>query len=183
MKWSDFERYVMPYVIGCPLPVMEAHVRDAAIEFMQETKCWVRTLDPELTGTTAEVDLVPDSPLARIFDVHEVKVDGYKSEFTAAPDFTSVTINPIREPGIEVVATVAQVLKDDASQFQDEFKHYARYIASGAIASIKRIPGQPFSGPDEAYELRFRAHIRTESARLARGLVVSGSGRSLPSFI
>lgn len=183
MKWSDFEPYVMPYVIGCPLPVMEAHVRDAAIEFMQETKCWVRTLDPELTGTTAEVDLVPNSALARIFDVHSVKVDGAASEFTVSPDFEFVTIHPIREPGLEVVATVAQVLKDGASQFPDEFRHYARHIAHGAIASIKRIPGQPFSGPDADDELRFRARIKVESARLARGQVVSGSGRSLPSFI
>ena len=183
MKWSDFGPYVMPYVIGCPVPVMEAHVRDAAIEFMQETKCWVRTLDPELTGTTAEVYLSPDSTMARIFDVHSVKVGGVESDFTASPDFASVTIAPIREPGIVVVSTVAQVLKDDATQLPDEFKHYARHIAHGAIASIKRLPGQPFSSPDDADEARFRAHIRTESARLARGLVVSGSSRQMPSFL
>lgn len=183
MKWSDFSPYVMPYVIGCPMPLMEAHVRDAAIEFMQETKCWVRTLDPELTGATADVDLSPDSAMARIFDVHSVKVDGVETEFTVSPDFTFVTIKPIRDAGIGVVSTVAQVLKDDATQLPDEFKHYARHIAHGAIASIKRLPGQPFSSPDDADEMRFRARIRTESARLARGLVVSGSSRQMPSFL
>lgn len=183
MRLSDFGPYVMPYVIGCPLPVMEAHVRDAAIEFMQETKCWVRTLDPELTGSTAEVDLSPDSALARIFDVHGVKVDGTESAFTVSPDFSFVTIDLNREPGIEVVATVAQVLKDDATQLPDEFKHYARHIAHGAIASIKRVPGQPFSSPDDADETRFRSHIRAESARLARGLVVAGVRRAKASFI
>lgn len=183
MKWSDFSPYVMPYVIGCPMPLMEAHVRDAAIEFMQETKCWVRTLDPELTGTTADVDLSPDSALARIFDVHSVKVDGAETEFTVSPDFTFVTIKPIRDAGIDVVATVAQVLKDDATQLPDEFKHYARHIAHGAIASIKRLPGQPFSSPDDADEMRFRARIRTEAARLARGLIASGGSRQMPSFL
>lgn len=182
MNWSDFAPYVMPYVIGCPLPVMEAHVRDAAIEFMQETKCWVRTLEPELTGTTAEVDLTPDSTLARILDVHGVKVDGADSDFTVSADGSFVVITPIRDAGLEVVATVAQVLKDDAAQLPDEFRHYARHIAIGAIASIKRIPGQPFSGPDAEDELRFRSRIKAESARLARGLVVSGSGRAQPGF-
>lgn len=183
MKWSDFEPYVAPHVIGCPSPVIEHHVRDAAIEFMLETKCWVRVLDPEITGTTDQVDLFPESSLARIYDVHQVTVDGVPSQFSVSADFQTLTLTPMPEAGLDVVITVAQVLKDDAATFPDAFRHYARHIATGAVASIKRIPGQPFSSADTTDEMRFRAMIRNESARLARGLVASGTGRALPSFI
>lgn len=183
MKWADFAPYVMPYVLGCPMPTLEAHVRDAAIEFLRETSAWVRTLDPELSGPTNEVDLSPTSNLAHIIDVHGVLVEGVPASFSVAPDFSYVTVDPQPDPGVEVVVKVAQALKPDATEMPDEFKPYARHIAHGAIASIKRIPGQDFSGPDAEHEMRFRQHIRTESARLARGLVVSGQGRAPVSFM
>ena len=39
MKWEDFGPFVLPYVVGCPLPTMVHHVRLAANEFCKRTKC------------------------------------------------------------------------------------------------------------------------------------------------
>lgn len=184
MKWFDFDIHVMPYVIGCPMPTMEHHARNAAIEFLVATRCWVRALEPMITSATDLIELEADSPLARIFDVQRVTVDGVPAAFTWGGDLSMVQLlSTLREPGLPVVCTVAMTLKHDAPSFPDEFRHYVNKIACGAIASIKAIPGQSFSDASGYHETMFRDHIRTESARLARGQVVSGSWRAIPSFL
>lgn len=54
MIWADFFPYVLPAVPNCPDPVLEHHVRLAAIEFCRRTLCWQQILDP-IEGETGAV--------------------------------------------------------------------------------------------------------------------------------
>ena len=76
MKWEDFGPFVLPYVVGCPLPTMVHHVRLAAIEFCKRTKCWARNLEPVTAFDPHVVEIEPDSTNARILAIEGVAVDG-----------------------------------------------------------------------------------------------------------
>jgi hypothetical protein len=78
MKWEDFGPFVLPYVVGCPLPTMVHHVRLAAIEFCKRTKCWARNLEPVTAFDPHVVEIEPDSTNARILAIEWVTVDGAK---------------------------------------------------------------------------------------------------------
>ena len=69
MKWEDFGPFVLPYVVGCPLPTMVHHVRLAAIEFCKRTKCWARNLEPVTAFDPHVVEIEPESPSARILAI------------------------------------------------------------------------------------------------------------------
>ena len=201
MKWEDFGPFVLPYVVGCPLPTMVHHVRLAAIEFCKRTKCWARNLEPVTAFDPHVVEIEPDSTNARILAIEGVAVDGVdwpvlsadtgvakslqpsSEKFSFSEDLASLCIYPAMTNGAQVVVRVAMVPKLTASELPVALEEYAQHIANGAIASIMRIPGQPFAGPSGDFETLFRAEIRTESARLARGQMASGDTRQVPSFL
>lgn len=202
MLWRDFEPYVMPFVIGCPLPVMEHHVRQAAIEFFRETKAWRTRLDHELTnGTTHVVDLSAPTG-STILDIEDVEVDGAgwpivtadigdkkirqatAEHFCFSRDLMEMEVYPLQAADCDVTPTVSLIPSEESTGMPDAFKQYARHIAIGAISTIKALPGQDFTAADAPmYEERFKSRIRTESARLARSTVAQGGARINPSFI
>jgi hypothetical protein len=58
---SDFAPYVLPYVPGCPGPLMEQHVRDTCIDFCMRSNIVQIALDPmDATQGVIENDL--DTP-------------------------------------------------------------------------------------------------------------------------
>jgi hypothetical protein len=202
MNWLDFGPYVNPYVPGVPAPTLVHHVRLAAIEFCLETKCWVRNLEPMQSGADGLIDIEPESNRARIFDIQRIAVSGIEWPLVTASlgvarrdlrddadvaftdDLQVLAINPIPKAGSVVDLRVAMTLKEDAVDLPRELNQYVQRITHGALASLMRIPGQPFTSPEsERHEAIFRGHIKQESSRLARGQVASGHGRINPSFM
>lgn len=202
MLWRDFEPHVMPFVIGCPLPVMEYHVRQAAIEFFRDTKAWRLTLDPELAdGTTHSVDM-PAPTGSTVLDIEDVDVGGSgwpivtadigtkkarkasAEPFCFSADLLALEVHPLQPADTEVTATVSLIPGEDSTGMPAVFRHYAKHIAIGAISTIKALPGQEFTAADAPlYEERFRGRIRTESARLARSTVAQAGARIPPDFL
>jgi hypothetical protein len=190
MIWADFQPYVMPYVIGCPLPVMEHHARLAAIEFCRRTAALSTTLDYELTnGSTTDVDLAPGVGL-QILKVHDVSVDGQPwtlatsehgaelAAFGCLDDFaylsglSAIDIYPLQPAGRKVTVRAVVAPSMAASTCPDELLAYVSDIAWGAISSIMMIPAQTFSSPTHARELRaaFDARVATTAGAVSRGL-------------
>lgn len=54
MIWSAWYPYVYPEVSGAPLPLLDHHIRQAAIYFLKESQVWTQTLDP--------ISIVEDTP-------------------------------------------------------------------------------------------------------------------------
>jgi len=65
---SDFAPYVLPYVPGCPGPLMEQHVRDTCIDFCMRSNIVQLALDPmDATQGVIENDLdTPNGTVAHV---------------------------------------------------------------------------------------------------------------------
>lgn len=202
MKWSDFSPYVLPYVTGCPEPVMEQHVKLAAIEFFRRTLSYRQVLDPVTTDGTALVPL--DAPMqTQIIKIKSVTVGDHDfplvetshglelsrthpgREFAFTQDGRTLVVYPIQPAGIQVIAeaavapSVTSTTLDDAQAMQ-----HMQDIAHGAVASIKRIPGQPFSdlAGSPVHQAMFEARVSTVAAKHSRG-VMAAKMRSFPKFL
>jgi hypothetical protein len=192
MLWSDFSPYVLPFVIGAPEPLMALHVRLAAIEFCRRTLCHTRTLEPVTTdGISTLVEIEPEAG-TQIVKIKAVTVGGrewtlvdpgtglsyLRIQSTQSLAFTqdniSLQVSPLQVAGTEVVIEAAMAPTLTAGSFDDILgAQYAQDIAHGAIASLKRINGQPYSDLNGAKDSMglFYGRINTVSAKIARGLV------------
>lgn len=191
MLWSDFGPYVLPFVIGAPEPLMQQHVRLAAIEFCRRTLCHTRTLEPVTTDGTHVVEIEPEGG-TQIIKVKSVAVDGRNwglcsastglslvrsqstQSFAFTEDNTTLQVYPLQVAGTEVTVTAAMAPTLNAGSFEDTLgAQYAQDIAHGAIASLKRITGQPYSDPNGARDSLglFYGRISTVAAKVSRGLL------------
>lgn len=190
MLWSEFFPYVIPYVLGCPYPMAEQHVRLSAIEFCRRTACHQQTLDAETTdGTTHSVDLSPDAGTVvnkvrsvwvdgRSFPVVEAKrgisLESSNSEYCFTQDNKTLQIYPLQIAGIPVVVEVVLVPSITSSSINSLIGgDYLQDIAAGAIASLSRVP--TFDDPRTAafFQSQYIARMATVAAKVARGFAAS----------
>ena len=202
MKWSDFSPYVLPYVTGCPEPVLEQHVRLAAIEFFRRTLSWREVLDAALTDCTERVELELPSG-AQVIKIKSVEVAGREiplvetshglelsrsspgSEFSFTLDGRVLLVYPLQAAGVPVVVEAAFAPSIKSSTLDDaQAMQHMQDIAHGAVASIKRIPGQPFSdlAGSPVHQAMFEARVSTVAAKHSRG-VMAAKMRSFPKFL
>jgi hypothetical protein len=190
MLWSDFGPYVLPHVIGAPEPLMQLHVRLAAIEFCRRTLCHIRTLDPVTTDGTALVELAPDAG-TQIVKVKAVEVggkewtlvnarqghahvrSGTQQDFAFTEDNLTLQVFQPQAAGVDVVVDAALAPTLASSSIDDAVgAQHASDIAHGAVASLKRINNQPYtdmagSGVEQTL---FERRIATVAAKVARGM-------------
>ena len=187
MNWSAFGPYVLPFVIGCPMPVLEHHARLAAIVFCRRTLCWTQRLDPVLTDGTPYLDIesifgaVIVKPKTVLVDGREWPLvstqDGItlvsqeaSGSFCFTEDGKKLSIYPIQPKGTSVVVRAAMAPSATTTTLHDDLSEYLQDIANGAIASIMRLPGQTFSNLDHViHEEMFRDRIKTIAAKVSRG--------------
>ncbi len=202
MKWSDFGPYVLPHVIGCPDPTMEQHVRLAAIEFLRRTMAWREVLDAVQTDGTERVEVGAPNQ-AQIIKIKSVSVGGHEfplvetshgmelahtspaREFAFTHDGRTLSVYPVQPAGVQVVVDAALAPSITSTSMPDGLAlQHMQDIAHGAIASIKRFSGQPFSDPNGAQEQQalFERRIATIAAKHSRG-VMAAKLRSRPTFL
>lgn len=153
--------YVLPHVLGCPSPVMEHHIRLAAIEFCNKTR-WHEDECIAVNIGTGSVLLQPDSHL-EVANISKVYVDGREfgnktrqsglgllnagslEQFYCVVGDGELAVNPTpaADVAVRVVATyrptmAALVLDDALTEWRDG-------IASGAVHRIAALPKQAFS--------------------------------------
>ncbi len=199
--WSDLFPYVLPYVIGCPDPTAEQHIKLAAIDFCRRTLCHRVTLEPELcSGVSHDIELCPESG-TQIIKIKAVAVgerefslvdpvrglsmarSEYPSDFVFTQDNLTLQVYPLQVSGTPVVADVALAPAITATGLNAILAAaHLQDIVQGAIASIKRIPGQPFSDLNGStlHQGLFEARIKTVAAKVARGFAsarISSHGR------
>lgn len=191
MQWTDFGPYVLPFVSGCPEPVLEHHARLTAIDFCRRTLCDTRTLDPVITLGFGSVDIEPGTD-TKIVKITRVTVDGREfklapprlgqelvdtgsqEEFCFTTDSRSLTINPVQASDLPVVITAALAPTLTAAELADEVANeYMQDMVPGIISSIMRVPNQPFTGDLQAISLYATAYVHrasTVAAKIARGM-------------
>ena len=163
---------VLPYAPGCPEPTAFEHIRNAAIEFCEETKLW-RFEDSFELGSEPNIVCAPQG--AVIHQIERCDFNGERLEPRSldsldhqAPDWRSderpLTGQPawftqVHPDTIQVVPHALGRVKvwlrlkpsEDAEQLPDFIASQHRaLIGWGALASLLLLPGQPFSEPNRA---------------------------------
>lgn len=204
MLWRDFSPYVMPYVIGCPQPVMEHHARLTAIDWCRKTLCMTRQLDPELTsGNGHEIDIAPPSGL-QVIRVMDVAVDGREHalatalegqrlaradaqhEFCYTPDNATLFVYPLQAAGKPVVITAALMpaLGTSTGLDDDIALEHADDIAKGIAAAILKLPRQDFTDLNLAMAMtaEYERRRATIAAKYSRGIAAAKLSNPTPFF-
>ena len=193
MLWSEFSPYVLPYVLGAPDPLLIQHVRLAAIDFCRRTSCYQATLDPLYSSGTVLVEIEADTGL-QLIKVKAVAVDGKDhplvdasgglrmarsdspQDFCFTQDNQILQVYPAPARGVSVVidAILAPTLK--AASLNDVVAvTYMQDIAWGAIASLQRVPGQPYTDLNSSamMQAQYQSRVSATAAKVARGLMGS----------
>lgn len=205
MLWRDFGPFVTPFVIGCPVPVLEHHARMTAIDWCRNTLCLQRDLDPVLTnGTANAVNIVAPASLA-VVRVLAVAVGGierdlvtprdgqrfartnHPGDYCFTPANATLQVYPLEPAGKEVIITAALMptLLGASTELDDEVANeYVNDIALGVIAAIKRLPQEGLNDPAGAsdHQTRYESRRSTVAAKIARGLAAAKTRAPLKTF-
>ena len=203
MLLSEFYPYVLPYVIGCPMPVVDHHTRLAAIEFCRKTACWQKTLDAISTSGTDNLLEMDQDTGQQIIKVKAVAVGGItwplvdsaaglalvrsgsQQRFCFTQDNKVLHIHPLQAAGVFVQVDAVLAPSRTADAIDDAIGNdYLQDIAYGAVASIQRIPKQEFTDPNSAAaeQQQFSSRISTVAAKVSRGFMAQKM-RSHASFM
>lgn len=199
---------VLPNVIGCPEPLAQQAVVDAAIEFCEATLACAVDLDPVDVRKGVrqyELDLPPQMALSQILSViyddfclvpipssRVVEVGTHEGHpvyyYTRDVDETLV-LNLYPTPdknilgGLRVRAAVRPTRT--ATQVHSSlFNDWSDAIVDLALARLMDTPGQPFTNEAKAVMLRQKAKARMTEARLEalRGRTMSSMSVSMRRF-
>lgn len=202
MLWRDFEPYVLPYVSGCPLPVLEHHARLAAIDWCRKTLVLQRELDAELTdGTSNDVDISPPAGM-QIVRPLEVTIDGRECmlvtptlgrsynrtynqrDYCYTEDNATLKVFPLQAADASVVifAALMPSLGTSTGVDDDVAGEYANDIALRIIASISALPGIGNRQQAIDKEAEYLARRMTVAAKVSRGTAAAKLYTPLKTF-
>lgn len=158
MTITDFLKYVLPDVVGCPTASAKQAVLDAATEFLTFTGAWNEIQDPiGLSNLSNEYDLEALPTGARCIDIRAIfapfvsggelrpatmaqinaqfpnwatQTSNLPSHYTRAFDFTTIRVFPIPDNASGQVLRVHAVytLKADATTIPDEIVERYREV-------------------------------------------------------
>lgn len=182
--WSFFHARVAPRVIGCPAPVVDAELRNAAAEFLSRTRAWREWLEP-MNVYEGFRDMELDVPIGSMaVRIEKATMNG--SPFPVDGAF-ELNLDPAREIAGDGISSPGraglilsrpfpagsviqvQVSLAPAKAANGVPDHVARNfedgIVFGALSRIRTIPGQPFS--DDARAAADLLMFEREIARVA----------------
>lgn len=173
--WASFYPHVLPYVSGCPSPMVDQALRDAAREFCRESRAWVEQAATVLgNGTTRQRNFVfpAESELVqvmratvagedmKILSSREMPADWQETAPDAGElDDTLVVLNsqtayvlyPIPASGQKIIIYQALMPTMTASGVGDViFTEYGEQMAKGAIARLASMQKKPWTDLDTA---------------------------------
>jgi hypothetical protein len=170
VNWEDFLREVLPEVAGCPVQIAENAIRNAAIEFCNQSRVWrERIVDVPLVADTATytLDTTGASAAANILGVHRVRLtdseiplptiskqqldDQWLQTTTDRPHYYNndepKIIRFYPTPNASYTAEVFATLKptlDGVSGPNFLFDDWLEPISHGAKARLKAMSGRPW---------------------------------------
>ena len=202
MLWSEFSPYVLSYVLGAPDPLITHHVRLAAIDFCRRTSCYQASLDPLQSNGTVLVEIESDTGL-QLIKIKAVAVDGKDyplvdavgglklarsdspQDFCFTQDNQILQVYPAPDSGVSVVIDAILAPTLTATGLSDLVaRTYMGDIALGAIASLQRVPEQPYTDLNSSaiMQAQYQSRVSATAAKVARGLM-GGKMRANTTFL
>ncbi len=182
--WSFFHARVAPRVIGCPAPVVDAELRNAAAEFLSRTRAWREWLEPMNVFDgfrDMEMDLPAGSSVVRIeratlngapfpvdgaFELDADPMRGTVGDGISSADRATIVLSRQLPAGSSIQIQASLAPSNEATGVPDHVaRNFEDGIAFGALSRIRSIPGQPFS--DDARAAADLLLFEREIARVA----------------
>jgi hypothetical protein len=181
--WSSFYSDVLPYVSGCPNPVMDHALRRAAQEFFSRAHVWRVWLETVMTHGLTEYDL-PLEQHSELVKIERATLNGRTihiiaremipadwqtnrsgfcdSIFTA--DRKLITMLPGASDGETLrIEAVLKPSNASAGVLDDHFDNYVEAISNGAKARLMMLPGVYFNPEMAGY---FKSAFDAEIAKI-----------------
>jgi len=176
---------VIQYAPGCPDITAVDHLRDAAIQLCERTRCWRVQDEFQTSGLESEVFCVPDC--ASLYQIEKAWFNEMELEARSPhldmlfhdcgqPRFISqVSPNSIRlEPFGRGTLHLSMYLKPSPNAEVLPcflFDQFARALGDGALSTLLLLPNQPFSNPQlgMAFAAKFEAVLDKNFAFNLRG--------------
>lgn len=190
---EDFLPKVLPFAPGCPEPTALEHIRNAIIEFCEETRLW-RFDDTFEIGDDPNIVCTPQGAVIHEIErcdfngsrLHPRSIDwlddhhpDWRSDtkfLTGSPSYFTQThpdtiqVVPYSKGRVKVWLRLKP--SEDAEQVPDFIaSQHRNMIGWGALVGIMMLPGQPFSDPNRAayYQARFDQSLGRSSRLQSRG--------------
>lgn len=200
---SAFYPRILPYLPGCPEPIVDQVLVNAAIEFAESSLTLRQNLDPFMTTVGIDqYDLDPPTTNHDINRIMSVNVGGrelapgmaeiIKNDLPTANatprgfysdrtdnEFT-LRLSPPPDTAEVVLVKVNLRPARAATMLDDDmYNIWIDPIVSGAIARAMQIPDQPFTNFARAQELLLSAAQQTNSSRIESNYgLIRGSMRA-----
>lgn len=176
--------------MGCPVPMADTELRNAAKEFFERTRAWREWLDP-ITAEDGirQYDLSPPTG-SIVFRLEagtkngsEIAIDGAYSLSKDPLTYTNTsnslvssdrqTVILLSDPveGDVIHLQASLVPSDDATGIPDHLApHFAEAIVAGALYRIRTLEGQPFTNVNSAAVdlAKFEGHVSRVHAEVFR---------------
>lgn len=174
MEWDGFGPLVLPFATTCSAPLMEQHVRLAAIDFFSHTKAWqadLQALDADGILTSFAMVLPDDSTIEKLLKVVVTDPYGNKPDVTVTTadigedlvhsgtqqliaytaDRLALTVWPLQADGASIVPKVALKPSLASATLPDAMvEQFGMEIAKGALASLLAMEDKPWTNKDLA---------------------------------
>ncbi len=192
--WADFHPELMPHVVGCPQPMANIALREAARVFFERTRIWREWLEPVFVQEDVrDYDLdLPDG--AMVVRIERATVDGSPLPVLSANDMPTDPARSETEPGItskdRVTFTLTRRLPpgSEISTFvslkpakaamglpDDLFEQHGQDIVEGAKQRLMIIPRTDFYAADLSMMAgaAFESAIESKAVTALRGATSS----------
>lgn len=168
MLVSDFSRFILPEVVGCPDPVLHQAIVQTAFEFCDRTGAWSELLsDSDLYCESTQIQesasyLLPSTKDAIALRVTGVWINGVsvtstqiasgliKAGYHSAVSHDVVTITPAPKGDFSITFKVVFAPKMSALSLPDMMARYERAISAGAKARLMLMPNTTWTNPQLA---------------------------------
>lgn len=196
-EWSSFHTRIMPRAPGCPVPVIDAELRNAAAEFLQRTRAWREWLDPLTVFSDSmrsfDVDLPLGAMVVRIeaatrngtplpidgaFDVPGDPMRQAVGDGVSTQDRQTIVFSRLVPAGTVIQLQASLAPSETATGVPDHIAaQYRDPIVDGALYRIRSLTGYPFS--DDAKAAGDLTKFEREVARVA-ALVFRSNSNTVP---
>jgi len=214
---SQFFPYVVPYVPGCPDPVVEQAIRSVCIDFSNRTHL-VQTLTPQdvvLNQQDYSITIPTDQVLSKVTGVYYedvwlppssieavrsgvilrgsvgsavVQTGKPKTYFQKTPNGATISLYPIPAEAITLGLAIRAAFAPSrtATVIPDYlYQYWLEEISAGVVARLCAMPGQPYSNPGIAGEMRvtYNNAVRDAGIEARTGQVAAASRVQPRAFV
>ena len=144
-----FIQYILPFVPGCPKPLIKTHALLAANEFCRKSFVWQEEITETISSATDEVYAAPYSGGADVVDINVTVNDRAVSNYTFSAGMITFESDLAADDEVEITLFLAPAR--DAEDLPDIlYDDWLEGIAAGARATLMRMPGKDWYNPQAA---------------------------------